>query len=65
HDQMIMLEGAKATTDDVDALRSGAAAMKAMQKEKFLAASVKVGVPHLASTLLLLVPPVEMPYNPW
>ncbi|XP_073289768.1 vacuolar protein sorting-associated protein 32 homolog 2-like [Primulina huaijiensis] len=32
HDQMIMLEGAKATTDTVDALRSGAAAMKAMQK---------------------------------
>lgn len=32
HDQMILLEGAKATTDTVDALRSGAAAMKAMQK---------------------------------
>ncbi|KAL2229071.1 vacuolar protein sorting-associated protein 32 homolog 2-like [Sesamum indicum] len=32
HDQMIMLEGAKATTETVDALRSGAAAMKAMQK---------------------------------
>ncbi|XP_073151589.1 vacuolar protein sorting-associated protein 32 homolog 2-like [Henckelia pumila] len=32
HDQMIMLEGAKATTDTVDALRSGAAAMKAMHK---------------------------------
>ncbi|PIA64535.1 hypothetical protein AQUCO_00100191v1 [Aquilegia coerulea] len=32
HDQMIMLEGAKATTDTVDALRTGAAAMKAMQK---------------------------------
>ncbi|KAL2251131.1 UNVERIFIED_CONTAM: Vacuolar protein sorting-associated protein 32 [Sesamum indicum] len=28
----IMLEGAKATTETVDALRSGAAAMKAMQK---------------------------------
>lgn len=32
HDQMILLEGTKATTDTVDALRSGAAAMKAMQK---------------------------------
>ena len=30
--QMIMLEGAKATTETVDALRSGASAMKAMQK---------------------------------
>ncbi|CAN6824863.1 unnamed protein product [Brassica oleracea] len=29
---MIMLEGAKATTETVDALRSGASAMKAMQK---------------------------------
>ncbi|VVA99734.1 unnamed protein product [Arabis nemorensis] len=32
HDQMIMLEGAKATTETVDALRTGAAAMKNMQK---------------------------------
>ncbi|KAM3218286.1 Vacuolar protein sorting-associated protein 32 -like protein 1 [Capsicum chinense] len=32
HDQMIMLEGAKATTETVDALRTGAAAMKAIQK---------------------------------
>uniref|UniRef100_A0A251VHJ0 Putative snf7 family n=1 Tax=Helianthus annuus TaxID=4232 RepID=A0A251VHJ0_HELAN len=32
HDQMIMLEGAKATTETVDALRTGAKAMKAMQK---------------------------------
>ncbi|XP_057849380.1 vacuolar protein sorting-associated protein 32 homolog 2 isoform X1 [Cryptomeria japonica] len=32
HDQMIMLEGAKATTETVDALRTSAAAMKAMQK---------------------------------
>lgn len=32
HDQMILLEGAKATTETVDALRSGAAAMKAMHK---------------------------------
>ncbi|XP_024531791.1 vacuolar protein sorting-associated protein 32 homolog 1-like [Selaginella moellendorffii] len=32
HDQMILLEGAKATTETVDALRSGAAAMKAIQK---------------------------------
>ncbi|XP_022865179.1 vacuolar protein sorting-associated protein 32 homolog 2-like, partial [Olea europaea var. sylvestris] len=32
HDQMIMLEGAKATTETVDALRSGASAMKSMQK---------------------------------
>jgi charged multivesicular body protein 4 len=30
--QMIMLEGAKATTETVDALRSGATAMKAIQK---------------------------------
>lgn len=29
---MIMLEAAKATTETVDALRTGAAAMKAMQK---------------------------------
>ncbi|KAJ7296128.1 hypothetical protein O6H91_20G019500 [Diphasiastrum complanatum] len=32
HDQMIMLEGAKVTTETVDALRSGATAMKAIQK---------------------------------
>ncbi|KAL6193581.1 hypothetical protein ACLB2K_034665 [Fragaria x ananassa] len=32
HDQMILLEGAKATTETVGALRTGAAAMKAMQK---------------------------------
>ncbi|KAL9244590.1 hypothetical protein vseg_018355 [Gypsophila vaccaria] len=32
HDQMIILEGAKATTETVDALRSGAKAMKDMQK---------------------------------
>uniref|UniRef100_A0A2P2LU52 Vacuolar protein sorting-associated protein 32-2-like protein n=2 Tax=Rhizophora mucronata TaxID=61149 RepID=A0A2P2LU52_RHIMU len=32
HDQMITLEGAKATTETVDALRTGADAMKAMQK---------------------------------
>ncbi|KAH9297369.1 hypothetical protein KI387_029051 [Taxus chinensis] len=32
HDQMIMLEGAKATTDTVDSLRTAAATMKAMQK---------------------------------
>lgn len=32
HDQMIMLEGAKATTDTVDALRTGASAMKNIQK---------------------------------
>ncbi|KAE8705986.1 putative magnesium transporter NIPA4 [Hibiscus syriacus] len=32
HDQMIMLECAKATTETVDALRIGAAVMKAMQK---------------------------------
>lgn len=30
--QMIMLEGAKATTETVDALRTGASAMKAMHK---------------------------------
>ncbi|KAI4379938.1 hypothetical protein MLD38_006174 [Melastoma candidum] len=32
HDQMIMLEGAKATAETVDALRMGAATMKAMHK---------------------------------
>ncbi|CAL0324254.1 unnamed protein product [Lupinus luteus] len=32
HDQMIMLEGAKATTETIDALKTGAATMKAMQK---------------------------------
>uniref|UniRef100_A0A2N9GMS1 Uncharacterized protein n=1 Tax=Fagus sylvatica TaxID=28930 RepID=A0A2N9GMS1_FAGSY len=32
HDQMILLEGAKATTETVDALRTGAAAMKQMHK---------------------------------
>lgn len=32
HDQMIMLEGAKATTETVDALRTGALAMKTIQK---------------------------------
>ena len=30
--QMILLEGAKATTETVDALRTGAAAMKQMHK---------------------------------
>uniref|UniRef100_A0A0D6R0R1 Uncharacterized protein n=1 Tax=Araucaria cunninghamii TaxID=56994 RepID=A0A0D6R0R1_ARACU len=33
HDQMIMLEGAKATTETVDALRTGASTMKNMQKK--------------------------------
>ena len=33
--QMIMLEGAKATTETVDALRTGASAMKAMQKATY------------------------------
>ena len=33
---MIMLEGAKATTETVDALRTGAAAMRAMQKETYV-----------------------------
>ncbi|KAI0501803.1 hypothetical protein KFK09_016748 [Dendrobium nobile] len=32
HDQMIMLEGAKATTDTIDALKTGSAAMKSLQK---------------------------------
>ncbi|PNX85875.1 vacuolar sorting-associated protein 32-like, partial [Trifolium pratense] len=31
-EKMIMLEGAKATTETVDALRTGASTMKAMQK---------------------------------
>uniref|UniRef100_A0A2P2LU25 Uncharacterized protein n=1 Tax=Rhizophora mucronata TaxID=61149 RepID=A0A2P2LU25_RHIMU len=35
HDQMITLEGAKATTETVDALRTGASAMKAMQKATY------------------------------
>jgi len=34
--QMIMLEGAKATTETVDALRTGASAMKAMQKATYV-----------------------------
>ena len=33
HDQKIMLEGAKATTETVAAMRSGAQAMKNLQKE--------------------------------
>jgi len=33
HDQKIMLEGAKATTETVSAMRSGAEAMKKLQKE--------------------------------
>nr|XP_009418535.2 PREDICTED: vacuolar protein sorting-associated protein 32 homolog 2-like [Musa acuminata subsp. malaccensis] len=33
HDQIILLEGAKSTTETVDALRTGAAAMKAMLKD--------------------------------
>lgn len=33
---MIMLEGSKATTETVDALRTGAAAMKAMQKATYV-----------------------------
>lgn len=38
--QMIMLEGAKATTETVDALRSGASAMKAIQKATYDAFSI-------------------------
>ena len=34
--QMILLEGAKATTETVDTLRTGAAAMKAMQKATYV-----------------------------
>lgn len=34
--QMIMLEGAKATTETVDALRTGASTMKAMQKATYV-----------------------------
>lgn len=34
--QMILLEGAKATTETVDALRTGAAVMKAMQKATYV-----------------------------
>ena len=37
--QMIMLEGAKATTETVDALRTGASAMKAMQKATYVTVS--------------------------
>ena len=37
--QMILLEGAKATTETVDALRTGAAAMKAMQKATYVVLS--------------------------
>ena len=33
---MILLEGAKATTKTVDALRTGAATMKAMQKATYV-----------------------------
>ncbi|RZC93285.1 hypothetical protein C5167_030402 [Papaver somniferum] len=32
HDQVTLIEGARVTTDTVDALRTGAAAMKSMQK---------------------------------
>nr|POE60338.1 vacuolar protein sorting-associated protein 32 like 1 [Quercus suber] len=35
-DQMILLEGAKATIETVDALRTGAAARKAMQKATYV-----------------------------
>ena len=38
---MIMLEGAKATTETVDALRSGAAAMKGMQKAMYCLSMLK------------------------
>lgn len=34
---MIMLEGAQATTETVDALRTGAFAMKRMQTELYIA----------------------------
>ena len=33
---MILLEGAKATTETIDALRTGAVAMKAMQKAMYV-----------------------------
>lgn len=42
--QMIMLEGAKATTETVDALRTGAAAMKAMQKATYVAFIVVLSI---------------------
>ena len=38
--EMLMLEAAKATTETVDALRTGAAAMKAMQKARLDVAQV-------------------------
>ncbi|XP_066318423.1 vacuolar protein sorting-associated protein 32 homolog 1-like [Miscanthus floridulus] len=34
--EMLMLEGAKATTETVDAVRTGAAAMKVMQKARYV-----------------------------
>jgi len=36
HDQIIMLESAKATTDTVDALRSGSSAVKAIQQSLYI-----------------------------
>lgn len=41
--QMIMLEGAKATTETVDALRTGASAMKAMQKATYVQGLLCIG----------------------
>jgi charged multivesicular body protein 4 len=38
---MIMLEGAKATTETVDALRTGAAAMKNMHKSTYVVIKLK------------------------
>lgn len=49
--QMIMLEGAKATTETVDALRTGASAMKAMQKATYV---VLQGLPCIGSLVSFL-----------
>lgn len=50
---MIMLEGAKATTETVDALRTGASAMKAMQKATYVTNIFHVPFLSLAKILLL------------
>ncbi|KAJ8559967.1 hypothetical protein K7X08_004025 [Anisodus acutangulus] len=50
HDQMILLEGAKSTTETVDALRTGAAAMKALQKDELEGAELEEQLLQPATT---------------
>ena len=51
---MILLEGAKATTETVDALRTGASAMKAMQKATYVVYCFILSYLHLQDLALII-----------